>query len=436
MSFARIDHSEFEELCAAYVAGSLTAAEQLPLARHLAGCVRCRQTLEKFQEDVCAIAVASAPRLVSSSLNAEFSWNSDSVKSRVLARIPQDLPDEHPEPGATTVEIVKAREAGIRVNRFAKTLRMALPYAAGFALATGLSIALYWVGPRKIAGAFRLNATRAEIDASLWRQKAADVSKERDALNAQLQQALANVGRSAAGLTTLQDESAQQRREIEALRASDLKAAEEKRQLAASQAQLSSSLQEAQAALATTRNQLASAGQQRTGDILKTTDLEKRVADLSALVKEQGETIEQQRELLASDRDIRELMGARNLYVAEVYDAELNGRPKRPFARVFFTKDKSLIFYGFDLDEQPGVKEASTFQAWGRRGPSRSQALSLGILYQETSSNKKWVLKIDDPEKLKAIDAVFVTIEPKGGSREPSGHALLFAYLRVDPNHP
>ena len=34
------------------------------------------------------------------------------------------------------------------------------------------------------------------------------------------------------------------------------------------------------------------------------------------------------------------------------------------------------------------------------------------------------------------IDGIFVTIEPNGGSSKPSGKSLLFAYLRVDPNHP
>ena len=34
------------------------------------------------------------------------------------------------------------------------------------------------------------------------------------------------------------------------------------------------------------------------------------------------------------------------------------------------------------------------------------------------------------------IDAVFITVEPEGGSTKPSGKPLLFAYLRIDPNHP
>src|SRR5262249_50665437 len=102
-----------------------------------------------------------------------------------------------------------------------------------------------------------------------------------------------------------------------------------------------------------------------------------------------------------------------------------------------YTKDKSLIFYAFDLDKQPGLKNASTFQVWGRRGPDRKNALSLGILFQDLSAaNKRWIMKTDDPDKLTKIDAVFVTIEPKGGSEQPTGKQLLFAYLHVDPNHP
>ena len=64
------------------------------------------------------------------------------------------------------------------------------------------------------------------------------------------------------------------------------------------------------------------------------------------------------------------------------------------------------------------------------------QALNLGIFYEDNASKKRWVLKLDDPKTLAQIDAVFVTVEPHGGSDKPSGKPLLFAYLRVNPNHP
>jgi hypothetical protein len=47
-----------------------------------------------------------------------------------------------------------------------------------------------------------------------------------------------------------------------------------------------------------------------------------------------------------------------------------------------------------------------------------------------------WVLKFDNPKELDEIDAVFVTVEPKGGSSKPSGKPLLYAYLQIAPNHP
>jgi len=46
-----------------------------------------------------------------------------------------------------------------------------------------------------------------------------------------------------------------------------------------------------------------------------------------------------------------------------VYDVERTGETRKPYGPVFYTKGKSLIFYAYDLDQQPGVKNASTFQA-------------------------------------------------------------------------
>jgi hypothetical protein len=170
--------------------------------------------------------------------------------------------------------------------------------------------------------------------------------------------------------------------------------------------------------------------------------LEAKVNELTALAKDRELALDRTesevakgQELLAHDRDIRELMGARELYMADVHDVSGKGTAKT-YGRVFYTKGKRLIFYAFDLDAVPGVQNASSFQAWGRRGPDRQEAHSLGIFYEDNVSKKRWVLKADDPRSLEDIDAVFVTVEPNGGSPHPSGKQLLFAYLRVSPNHP
>jgi hypothetical protein len=184
------------------------------------------------------------------------------------------------------------------------------------------------------------------------------------------------------------------------------------------------------------QTKLDSIAEQSSQDAKRVATLDAKVNELTNLLRQRDAAVDQQQELLAHDRDIRELMGARDLYVAEVYDVARTGATQKPYGRVFYTKGKSLIFYAYDLDQQTVAKNASTFQVWGRRGPDREQAFPLGIFYEDNASKKRWVLKLDDPKLLAQIDAVFVTVEPNGGSRKPSGKPLLFAYLRVDPNHP
>jgi hypothetical protein len=205
----------------------------------------------------------------------------------------------------------------------------------------------------------------------------------------------------------------------------------------------------ATAKLESLQKQLDAEEQARSQQAVRMTELEGKLADLSRQLQENGFTIAQQkrqldekdtaliqdRDLLEHDRDIRDLMGARQLHVVDVYDVGGAGTNK-PYGRVFYTQGKSLIFYAYDLDQAAGVKRASTFQAWGRRGPNKEHALNLGVFYEDNSSNKRWVVKFDDPKSLAQIDGVFVTVEPDAHSNTPRGKQVLFAYLNVDPNHP
>jgi hypothetical protein len=203
------------------------------------------------------------------------------------------------------------------------------------------------------------------------------------------------------------------------------------------QAALAQKLEKAEAKNQGLQERLGLLERQSSQDKQQAGALEAQIVDLTRVLREREATIDQQQELLAHDRDIRELMGARDLYVAEVYDVERTGETKKPYGRVFYTKGKSLIFYAYDLDQQAGIKNASSFQAWGRRGPDWQKALNLGVFYVDNASKKRWVLRFDDPKALAQIDAVFVTVEPNGGSHKPSSNKpLLFAYLHIDPNHP
>jgi hypothetical protein len=144
---------------------------------------------------------------------------------------------------------------------------------------------------------------------------------------------------------------------------------------------------------------------------------------------------EQEKQLTAATREVRELMGARRLYMIDVYDGENASRANRSFGRVFYTEGKSLIFYAFDLDRIKSSKRL-IFAAWGERGKDSSTIKPLGVFNLDDVAQKRWVMKVDDPDGLKSIDAIFVTVESTLGAERPSGQKLLYAYLGGQPNHP
>jgi hypothetical protein len=182
---------------------------------------------------------------------------------------------------------------------------------------------------------------------------------------------------------------------------------------------------------------LTKAQQDRQGAVLRIASLEQQVTSLNATLAVTDKSASTNEQFLAQDRDIRELMGARQLYIADVLDVQSDGQRSKPFGRVFYTKGKSLIFYAFDLQSQPGYHEAKTFQAWGKPDNPSGKPISLGIFYMDNEKNRRWALKSDNPEVLAQIDAVFVTVEPHGGSPKPTGKPFLEAYLHtLPPNHP
>lgn len=169
-------------------------------------------------------------------------------------------------------------------------------------------------------------------------------------------------------------------------------------------------------------------------------ELQAKVQHLNAVLDDANTTLESKdrmlafdKDLMLHDRDIRDVIGARNLYIADIYDTNSNGATAKPFGRIFYTKDSSLVFYGFDLEKQSGTKQPVAFQAWGS-GTDR-RPVSLGLFYQD-DGHKRWVLKCNDPSTLARLNMVFVTIEPPGGSNKPTGKQFLRAYLQIQANHP
>lgn len=137
-----------------------------------------------------------------------------------------------------------------------------------------------------------------------------------------------------------------------------------------------------------------------------------------------------------SDADARDLFGARDLHIVDVFDVDTNGRPERTYGRVYYVEKKLLIFYAFDLQDKKHNRAAAGFQVWGYREPNQSRPENLGLFRLDDSALNRWVLKVDNPRVLERIDAVYVTLEPPTGSPSPRGRKLLFADLVSPPNHP
>jgi hypothetical protein len=435
-------HEEFLELCAAATAGELSADEHARLDAHLAACPECLRAMSEFEAaartGMAAFAEELAPR---EREDTDSSWSVERAEKVFFKRLHNEQEqDSRGDKHGATDQVKTGQRFTYRPSQI-RWREVWMPFAAAVLLALALGIAAYRTGVKRGADVAYTTPVPTRASDSSLEEQASDAGHERAQLIAKLREdgkaiedlkrqlseqvKAVNSLKTAEGsrATTGGEESRQSEREAGAQRDEQLATAQAKQQ----------ELQKTIDAVTAEREEISA----------RATVLEGKVGDLTRLVRDREQALDQkegeiakQQELLEHDRDIRELMGARDLYIAEVHDVSGTGQTDKTYGRVFYTKGKSLIFYAYDLDAQPGLRNVSSFQAWGRKGPDKQQALNLGIFYEDNVSKKRWVLKAEDPKALEGIDAVFVTVEPNGGSHHPSGKQLLFAYLRVTPNHP
>jgi hypothetical protein len=426
-------HDEFLELCAVSTSGRLTAEEQKRLEEHLAACPSCREAMTQYEAVVGRAIPAMAPE--SESVESDPSWSQVQAEAAFFRRL--TLEEELGTNRGGDRETAPKGVGRIPFSASQATWRNVWTlYAAGVLLFIALGLSAYQVGVHRGVKTAAITLPASQQHTSALELQVSDAGHERELLQAQMAQ-------RDHVIADLRHELEQQSTELSRMKVAqsrletDLEDRQAGRQaLLRERSDAIQKLDAAQARAQSLQDDMESLERQSSEDKQRATALEAQVSDLNRLLHDLEATIDQQQELLAHDRDIRDLMGARDLYVAEVYDVEGTGETRKPYGRVFYTKGKSLIFYAYDLDQQAGVKTASSFQAWGRRGPDRQQALNLGVFYVDNASKKRWVLRFDDPKALAQIDAVFVTVEPNGGSHKPSNKSLLFAYLHIDPNHP
>ncbi|MFY9801569.1 MAG: zf-HC2 domain-containing protein [Candidatus Acidiferrales bacterium] len=436
-------HDEFLELCAVSTSGELSAEEKSRLEAHLAECADCRQALRELEAAVDVGVPFLAAKLspaVSSDSSEKFPSRQGDAKQTASLDAPTPLRTHSNNVGVAPPDAVPRGFAFAQRDGHGRSKinwnYVWLPFAASILLSVALGIYAYRMARSGNVTVTGTVSPASETQIEALEQQMSDAGREREDLRSELTQRdkvifelRHEIQMQSASLDEMKGAQA-------SLERSTLNDKAEMQQNARDRGTLLQKLDAAQISLDATHVQLDALQQERNEEESRAESLTAQVNDLHAELREREQTLNKQEDLLAHDRDVRELMGARELHIAELYSVARDGVTQKPYGRVFYTKGKSLIFYAYDLDQQAGPRNARTFQAWGQRGPDRREALNLGIFYEDNAAKKRWIVKCDDPKTLTQIHAVFVTVEPKGGSDKPSGTPLLFTDLEIEPNHP
>lgn len=411
-------HDEFVALCALYHSGEISEEDWALLQIHMAYCDSCHERFLQYQQ--IAADVVPAMAAIAASEVAGLPQQSDAdlhaAELRLMSRLGEAVPKKSPVP--------KRRIAWRLPLALAATLLLALAGVIVFRHYGSRQEAKVVPSPTPPQEAHSAPASTGPVRAvepsvPAPQENASNLEQQLLTAQTQLKQtnlAMAEVERK---LEAEQIARAQLSQEREALN----------QQLIAAQSEVA-----ALNAQATSANTSASQQEARVAALQeKVHALSAALDDKDTQLSAKDRMLELDKDFLAHDRDIRDVISARNLYIADIFDTNENGRTAKPFGRIFYTKDRSLVFYGFDLDKRGDIKRDASFQVWGRG--SDKPVVSLG-LFDQDGTNKRWILRCNDAKSLARLDMVFVTVEPPGGSSKPTGKQLLRAYLQIPPNHP
>jgi len=427
----RTGHEEFVELCALSGTGSLTVEEQGRLREHLARCHECSDAMREFDAVEDLILPVLIPRSVDEGLEEDSGFSLLAAERSFRKRLDEEKEKEKAE--TEQGRIPSAARGPRRFYRYLVDYEVWLPLAASVLLCIALAIMTFRIGESR----------GKDIERSAKPSPAVAVEAKDDRKSLREQEANERIASRDKEISDLRQQILRKSLENSRLKAAQAafaaatKTAEsEREQIRQERERLSEQSGALESSLDQSKNRILALEQQNAQDAADLGNLEARVAVMSREEEESKNVIDRQQELLSHDSEIRELMGARNLLISDVYDVTQSGTAVRAFGRIFYTKGKSLIFYAYDLNDIPGAKEASTFQAWGGHGTDWKQSFRLGIFYEDNVAKKRWVLKSNDRKALNEIDVVFMTVEPRGGSPRPTGSPVLIAYLKQNANHP
>jgi hypothetical protein len=411
-------HEHFEELAAVAARRELTTSQEYELNLHLADCGACRQVFHEYEEMHAPLRPEFDP-----AMELVIESRREKVKAAVLqatgsARV-------HPR-----VHVPPAQPSPIAVVPWNPHSPIWAGVAAAMIVAVG-----FWFGVRYERGLLGASPQPPErpvvlqtmpMSATPGAQSDTDKHLE-DVRYTELVSNLQAEKQRGAGLEA---ELTDKNRE--------LVDSESARSLLQQKVDSESQeLQSTRALLSARTDELKQMEAVKTSDSSTVTALQYQVQELTERLNNQAQSLDRERQLLANGRDIRDIIGARNLHIIDVYDTDAEGNTKKSFARAFYTEGKSLVFYAYDLPARGTDDSKFVYTAWGERNGNRNKVQRLGILLNDDKGQKRWALNFSDPKVLNEIDSVFLTLERVGtDGTEPKGKRMLTAYLDSQVNHP
>jgi hypothetical protein len=401
------EHERFEELASLAAIGELSDDEHGEFVRHLETCGKCREIIATTRSIAGAASLAGAPVEEDSILESDR-------HRRAREAVAQRLP------------VVITASYSIRQKRL---------IGAGIAAALVIGVGLGGVvGSHRARTATARNARMALGTGEFAESPRETPSLQNETLDLQ------------AAVLELQKQVTDARNENHALRERLVESDEHATELESRVDALADRDKARDQEVAQTRDALnAARAELSQSQVLVTSDqttigsLQVKLADREDHLKEVSDSLDRERDMLSAGREVRDIMGARDLHIVDVFDTDGKGRTKKPFGRAFYTQGKSLIFYAFDLPTKSTADGKFVYAAWGSNSNKLKDQIprSLGIFYNDDQAQHRWQMKFDNPQVLEEIDTVFVTLEPaENPHTAPTSKSILEAYFGTPPNHP
>ncbi len=209
-------------------------------------------------------------------------------------------------------------------------------------LSVALATYTYRVGrSRHLPAVSGDSSTKTSVGTEALEQRISDADHERQVLRVQLgyrDQVIADLRRQ----VDQQSSSLEQMKTAQTNLEQSIQTDEtDKQRVADERTGLAQKLDAAQASVLKMQAELELARQQRSQGDAQDASLQAQIMDLNGQLRDREQMINKQDDLLSHDRDIRDLMGARDLYIAEVYDVGRDGATQKPCGRVFLTRKES-----------------------------------------------------------------------------------------------